>query len=57
MLDSDASDGTVSLRRCSSSDVVCLGRDPAVGDCFLIYSCLITNIHVRFPLDEFSMGM
>ena len=57
MLDLEAPDGAISLCPCLSSNVVCLGRDSEIGDYFFFYSCLITDVHVRFSLDEFSIGI
>jgi len=48
-------DGIVSLHKCKTSDVVCLGREDLPEDLFYFYLCLITNVHVWFPLDKFTM--
>ena len=48
-------DGLLSLRRCREYETICLGRGREPKDFFYFYSCLISDIHVRFPFDDFTM--
>jgi len=48
--------GALSLRRCREYETVCLSRGKKSSkDFFYFYSYLISDIHVRFPFDEFTM--
>jgi len=47
----------VSLHKYKDSDIVYLSRGCAANNFFYFYSCLITNVHVQFPLDKFMMGV
>ena len=47
--------GAFALRRCREFETICLGRGEEAKDFFYFYSCLISNIHVRFTFDEFTM--
>jgi len=49
--------GALALRRCREFEIVCLGREREAKDFFYFYSCLISDIHVRFPFYEFTMEM
>jgi len=49
------SNGAFALRRCQEYETVCLGRGKKAKDFFYFYSCLISDIHVCFPFDEFTM--
>jgi len=51
------SDGALSLHRCRKHETVCLGRGRKPKDFFYFYSCLISDIHVHFPFDEFTMKL
>ena len=47
--------GAFALRKCREFETVCLGRGKERKDFFYFYSCLISDIHVRFPFDAFTM--
>jgi len=47
--------GVFALRRCREFETVCLGRGKERKDLFYFYSYLISDIHVRFPFDTFTM--
>jgi len=47
--------GAFALHRCREFETVCLGRGKEAKDFFYFYSCLISEIHVCFPFDEFTM--
>jgi len=47
--------GAFALRKCREFETVCLGRGEGHKDFFYFYSCLFSDIHVRFPLDVFTM--
>jgi len=49
--------GFVSMEKCSTSDRVCYGREEGESDFFFMYSAFFTDVHVRLPLDEFTMGV
>ena len=49
------SSGAFALCRCREFETVCLGRGEGRKDFFYFYSCLFSDIHVRFPLDGFIM--
>jgi len=45
------------MEKCSVSDRVCYGREEGEPDFFFMYSAFFTDVHVRLPLDEFTMGV
>jgi len=47
--------GAFALCRCRELETVCLGRGRECKDFFYFYSCLISDIHVFFPFDEFTI--
>jgi len=47
--------GAFALRRCREFETVCLGRGRERKYFFYFYSCLISDIHVPFPFDTFTM--
>jgi len=47
--------GFVSMEKCSVNDRVCYGLEEGESDFFFMYSVLFTDVHVRLPLDEFTM--
>jgi len=47
--------GSFALRRCREFETVCLGKGKERKDFFYFYSCLTSDIHVRFPFDNFTM--
>jgi len=51
------SGGIVSLERVSSIDRVCHGQEGATEKFFYMYMCHFSQLHVRLPLDDFTMGM
>lgn len=50
-------DGILSLRMCKEFETVCLGSGKEPKYFFYFYSCLISDIHVRFPLDSFIIDI
>ena len=49
--------GFVSTEKCSVNDRVCFGREDSEFDFFFMYSSFFTDVHVRLPLDEFTIGV
>ena len=47
----------VAIERVSAVEAVCHGREGLEGDFFYMYACMFTKLHVRLPLDEFTMGV
>jgi len=48
-------DYALALRRCREYETICLGRGKEPIDFFYFNSCLISDIHIRFPFGEFTM--
>jgi len=51
------SGGIVSLERVSTIDRVCHGQERATEKFFYMYMCHFSQLHVRLPLDDFTMGV
>ncbi|QCD78662.1 hypothetical protein DEO72_LG1g2298 [Vigna unguiculata] len=51
------SGGIVSLERVSAIDRVCHGQERATEKFFYMYMCHFSQLHVRLPLDDFTMGV
>jgi len=49
--------GIVSLERVSAIDHVCHGQEGAAKKFFYMYMCHFFQLHVRLPLDDFTMGV
>jgi len=49
--------GIVSLERVSAMDCVCHGQEGANEKFFYMYMCHFSQLHVRLPLDDFTMGV
>ncbi|QCE15234.1 hypothetical protein DEO72_LG11g2243 [Vigna unguiculata] len=47
----------VSLERVSAIDRVCHGQEGATEKFFYMYMCHFSQLHVRLPLDDFTMGI
>jgi len=47
----------VSLERVSAIDQVCHGQEGATEKFFYMYMCHFSQLHVRLPLDGFTMGV
>jgi len=47
----------VAIERVSAVEAVCHGREGLEGDFFYMYACMFTKLHVRLPLDDFTMGV
>jgi len=47
----------VSLERVSAIDRVCHGQEGATEKFFYMYMCHFSQLHVRLPLDDFTMGV
>ena len=47
----------VSLDRVSAIDRVCHGQEGATEKFFYMYMCHFSQLHVRLPLDGFTMGV
>ena len=50
-------DDIISFRRTGDIDNVCHGREDDNCEFFYFYECFFTDLHVRFPLSEFQMGV
>jgi len=55
MLKKDVEVGIILLERYSVVDNACHCRKEIVYEFFYMYTCLFTDLHVRFPFDEFTM--
>ena len=53
----DATEEIISFRRTCAIDNVCHGREGDEHEFFYFYECLFTDLHIRFPLSEFQMGV
>jgi len=51
------SSGIISLERVSAIDSVCHGQEGATEKFFYMYMCHFSQLHVRLPLDDFTMGV
>ncbi|QCD82784.1 hypothetical protein DEO72_LG2g3125 [Vigna unguiculata] len=51
------SGGIVSLEQVSTIDRVCHGQEGATEKFFYMYMCYFSQLHVRLPLDDFTMGV
>jgi len=49
--------GIVSLERVSAIDRVCHRQEGATEKFFYMYMCHFSQLHVRLPLDDFTMGV
>jgi len=49
--------GIVSLERVSAIDCVCHEQEGAAEKFFYMYMCHFSQLHVRLPLDDFTMGV
>jgi len=49
--------GIVSMERVSAIDRVCHGQEGATEKFFYMYMCHFSQLHVRLPLDDFTMGV
>jgi len=49
--------GIVSLERVSAIERVYHGQEGAVEKFFYMYMCHFSQLHVRLPLDDFTMGV
>ena len=49
--------GIISLERVSAIDSVCHGQEGATEKFFYMYMCHFSQLHVRLPLDDFTMGV
>ena len=47
----------VSLERVSAIECVCHSQEGATEKLFYIYMCHFSQLHVRLPLDDFTMGV
>jgi len=47
----------VSLKRVNAIDRVCHGQEGATEKFFYMYMCHFSQLHVRLPLDDFTMGV
>ncbi|QCD82891.1 hypothetical protein DEO72_LG2g3233 [Vigna unguiculata] len=57
ILDEDSPDEAVSLDRVGRVDNACHGREGYSDEFFYMYVVLFTNLHVRLPFDEFTVGV
>jgi len=53
----NATEEIVSFWRARAIDNVCHGREGENDEFFYFYECLFTDLHVRFSLSEFQMGV
>jgi len=49
--------GIISLERVSAIEHVCHGQEGATEKFFYMYICHFSQLHVRLPLDDFTMGV
>jgi len=49
--------GTVCIEQVSGVECVCHGREGAKEDFFYMYSCMFVKLHIRLPLNDFTMGV
>jgi len=49
--------GIVSLEQVSNIDCICHGQEGATEKFFYMYMCHFSQLHVRLPLDDFTMGV
>jgi len=49
--------GIVSLERVSAIERVCHDQEGAIEKFFYMYMCHFSQLHVRLPLDDFTMGV
>jgi len=49
--------GIVSLKRVNAIDRVCHGQEGATEKFFYMYMCHFSQLHVRLPLDDFTMDV
>ena len=49
--------GIVSLERVNAIDRVCHRQEGATEKVFYMYMCHFSQLHVRLPLDDFTMGV
>jgi len=47
----------VSLERVSTIERVCHGQEGVAEKFFYMYMCHFSQLHVRLPLDDFTMGV
>jgi len=57
MFTTDNTSTKMFVKRCTSIDNVCHGREGHNNDFFYIYVCMFTDSIIRLPFDEFNMGM
>ena len=57
MLSLDVEVDIISTNRCYAIDNVCHGRESVESDFFYVYTCFITNLHIYFSLDDFTMDV
>jgi len=53
----NATNEIISFRRARDIDNVCHGREGESCEFFYFYECLFIDLHVKFHLDEFQMGI
>jgi len=53
----DVSRDIVSLERVSAVERVCNGQEGVADKFFYMYMCHFSQLHVRLPLDNFTMGV
>jgi len=44
-------------KRVTAVECVCHGREGVVEECFYMYMCHFSQLHIRLPFDEFTMGV
>jgi len=49
--------GIVSLERVSAIERVCHGQEGAIEKLFYMYMCRFSQLYVKLPLDDFTMGV
>jgi len=54
---SSTDENIISFRRAENVDNVCHGREDDKSDFFYFYACFFSDLHIRFPLNDFLMGV
>ena len=47
----------VALERVNAIDCVCHGREGATEEFFYVYMCHFSQLYIRLPFDDFTMGV
>ena len=53
----DVSVDAIGIESCEMTDVVCSARSPTERPFIYMYSCLLSDLHVSLPFDNFMVGV